>query len=290
MDIMKRVAVVTGSNKGIGLSIVKGLLKRFDGVVFLTARDDGRGKAAVAKLNELGLRPEYHQLDVTDRNSVARFGSYIKEKYGGIDILVNNAAVFNATDFYLTYEESKEIIDINYFSYHIIQELLYPLVKDNGRILNISSDCGHLSNLRNEHWIKKLSSESLTVEEINEFANWHLEAIKSGTFNKSDFADDGTVAAYRVAKVAVSALTRIQQKELESRNISVNSMHPGLVRTDMTKGVGFYDSDQAAETPLYLVLEAPQTLKAAYIWFDRQVLDWFDPNADWYFKCKTLAN
>ncbi|CAH0603569.1 unnamed protein product [Chrysodeixis includens] len=290
MDIMKRVAVVTGSNKGIGLSIVKGLLKRFDGVVFLTARDDGRGKAAVAKLNELGLRPEYHQLDVTDRNSVARFGDYIKEKYGGIDILVNNAAVVGGGSGNGTYEETKQVIDINYFSFHVIQELLYPLVRDNGRILNISSDCGHLSNIRNEHWIKKLSSESLTVEDIDEFVNWHLEAVRTGTFNKADIADEGTVASYRVAKVAVSALTRIQQKELESRNISVNSMHPGLVRTDMTKGVGFYDSDQAAETPLYLVLEAPQTLKAAYIWFDRQVLDWFDPNADWYFKCKTLAN
>ncbi|XP_026738050.1 carbonyl reductase [NADPH] 1-like [Trichoplusia ni] len=287
---MVKVAVVTGSNKGIGLSIVKGLLKRFDGVVFLTARDDGRGKAAVAKLNELGLHPEYHQLDVTDRNSIARFADYIKEKYGGIDILVNNAGVFNATDLYLTYEESKEIIDINYFSYHIIQEYLYPLVRDNGRILNISSDCGHLSNLRNEYWIKKLSSRSLTVGEIDEFANWHLEAVKNGTFNKSDIADNGTVAAYRVAKVAVSALTRIQQKELEPRNISVNSMHPGLVRTEMTKGVGFFDADQAAETPLYLVLEAPHTLKGAYIWFDRQVLDWFDPNADWYFKCKTLSH
>ncbi|XP_026738049.1 carbonyl reductase [NADPH] 1-like [Trichoplusia ni] len=287
---MVKVAVVTGSNKGIGLSIVKGLLKRFDGVVFLTARDDGRGKAAVAKLNELGLHPEYHQLDITDRNSVARLADYIKEKYGGIDILVNNAAVVSGLDLNVSYKETKEVLDINYFSYHIIQELLYPLVRDNGRILNISSDCGHLSNVRNEYWIKKLSNKSLTVEEINEFVNWHLEAVRTGTFNKSDIADEGSIAAYRVAKVAVSALTMIQQRELDGRNISVNSLHPGFVRTDMTKGLGFLDVDQAAETPVNLLLEAPQSLKGAYVWYDGQVLDWFDANADYYFKFKTMLD
>ncbi|CAH0700945.1 unnamed protein product [Spodoptera exigua] len=281
---MVRVAVVTGSNKGIGFSTVKGLLKRFDGVVFLTSRDDGRGKAAVAKLNALGLHPEYHQLDVTDRSSVAKFRDYVRDKYGGIDILINNAAICNCTDLYLSYEESKNIIDINYFSFFIIQEYLYPLVRDNGRILNISSDCGHLSNIRNEYWIKRLSSKDLTVEDINEFVNWHLEAVKNGTFIRADFADEGTIAAYRVAKVAVSALTIIQQRELDGRNIIVNSMHPGLVRTDMTKGVGFLDADQAAETPLYMVLDAPASIKGAYVWYDKQVLDWYDPQADWYFK------
>uniref|UniRef100_A0A2A4JNM1 Carbonyl reductase n=1 Tax=Heliothis virescens TaxID=7102 RepID=A0A2A4JNM1_HELVI len=286
---MLKVAVVTGSNKGIGFSIVKGLLKRFQGVVFLTSRDDARGKAAVAKLNELGFYPEYHQLDVTDTHSVATFANYVKAKYGGIDILINNAAVCNCTELYLSYEESKYIIDVNYFSFFIIQEFLYPLIRNNGRILNISSDCGHLSNVRNEYWIKRLSSKDLTVKDINEFVDWHLEAVKNGTFNRSDFADDGTIAAYRVAKVAVSALTIIQQKELDARNISVNSMHPGLVRTDMTKGVGFYDADQAAETPLYLVLEAPASIKGAYIWHDRQVLDWYDPKADWYFKSITFS-
>lgn len=286
---MLKVAVVTGSNKGIGFSIVKGLLKRFQGVVFLTSRDDARGKAAVAKLNELGFYPDYHQLDVTDTDSVATFASYVKAKYGGIDILINNAAVCNCSELYLSYEETKYIIDVNYYSFFIIQEHLYPLIRNNGRILNISSDCGHLSNVKNEYWIKRLSSKDLTVKDINEFVEWHLDAVKNGTFNKSDFADDGTIAAYRVAKVGVSALSIIQQRELDARNIAVNSMHPGLVRTDMTKGVGFYDADQAAETPLYLVLEAPASIRGAYIWHDRQVLDWYDPKADWYFKSITFS-
>ncbi|XP_047987457.1 carbonyl reductase [NADPH] 1-like [Leguminivora glycinivorella] len=284
----QKVAVVTGSNKGIGLAIVKALCKRFDGTVYLTSRDEGRGKAAVAELNKLGLKPAYHQLDVIDRRSIERFRDHIKKNHGGIDVLINNAAVANSVALFNNYEESKYIIDINYKSLLTIQELLFPLIRNNGRIVNISSDCGHLSNIRDKYWIDRLSKKDLKVEDINEFVDWFLESVKNDNFNKDDIADGGTVAAYRVAKVGVSALTILQQKELESRNISVNSMHPGLVRTDMTVGVGFYNTDEAAETPVYLALDAPNTLKGAYVWYDRRVLDWYDYKADWFFKSSTL--
>ncbi|XP_059062724.1 carbonyl reductase [NADPH] 1-like [Achroia grisella] len=283
-----KVAVVTGSNKGIGYAIVKGLCKRFDGLVYLTSRDVARGETAVADLKKEGLQAAYHQLDVADKNSVIKFSEHLKNTHGGIDILINNAAVANSVQLYNDYDESKSIIDINYYSHLTIQEYFFPLIRNNGRVLNISSDCGHLSNVRNKNWIDRLSKKDLTLNDINDFVNWYLESVKKETFNKDDIADGGTVAAYRVSKVAVSALTLLQQKALASRNISVNSMHPGLVRTDMTVGVGFYSTDQAAETPLYLVLDAPQDLKGAYVWYDRKVLDWYDYNADYYFKSKTL--
>ncbi|XP_046961606.1 carbonyl reductase [NADPH] 1-like [Vanessa cardui] len=286
---MSKVAVVTGSNKGLGFGIVKGLCQRFDGVVFLTSRDDTRGQNAVTELNKIGLHPEYHQLDVTEKESVTRFRDYVKQKYGGIDILINNAAVGEGLA-PSTYEQSKKIIDINYKSILIIQELIYPLVKNNGRILNISSSCGHLSNLKNSYWIGRLSKRDLTGEDINDFTDWFLNSKKDGTYSSEDFVDNGVIAAYRVAKIALSAMTMIQQRELEARNISVNSMHPGIVRTDMSKGLGFYSIDQAAETPIYLVLDAPQTLKGAYVWFDKRVLDWYDYKADYYFTIAELGD
>lgn len=284
----KKVAIVTGSNKGIGFAIVKGLLEKFDGVVYLTSRDEGRGKAAVSELNKLGLHPEYHQLDVSDRESVIKFSDHIKNTHGGIDILINNAAIANSVTLHNTYEESIDIININFYSILTIQEFLFPLVRDNGRILNISSDCGHISNLRNKHWIDRFTKKDFTKEDVLQFVSWYSESAKNGTWKNEELADDGTVAAYRIAKMALSAMTILQQKELASRNISVNSMHPGLVRSDMTGGVGFYSIDDAAKTPIYLVLEAPQDLKGAYIWYDGKVLDWYDYNADYFFKSKTL--
>ena len=90
----KRVAVVTGSNKGIGLAIVRSLCKKFDGDVVLTSRDEGRGNEAVAELKEKeGLNPVYHQLDITSRDSIEGLVAFIRDKYGGLDILINNAGI-----------------------------------------------------------------------------------------------------------------------------------------------------------------------------------------------------
>ncbi|KPI98446.1 Carbonyl reductase [NADPH] 1 [Papilio xuthus] len=278
-----KVAVVTGSNKGIGLSIVKGLCKRFTGIVYLTSRDIERGNNAIEDLRKQGLFPRYHQLDVTDRESVLKFKNYLQSKYGGIDILVNNAGVA-VSEAYPNFEENQMIIDTNYKSILTIQELIFPLIRDNGRILNISSDCGHLSNIKNKYWIDRLSSRSLNMEDIQEFIDWFLKACESNTFRRDDIADDGSFAAYRVAKVALSAATILQQKELQTRNISVNSMHPGLVRTDMSRHIGFLSADEAAVTPLHLVLDAPDSLKGAYVWFDGKLIDWYNYNSDCYFK------
>ena len=85
---------VTGANKGIGFAIVRALCKQLDnGIVYLTARNEERGREAVARLNQEGLQPKFLQLDVTDPASVKQLKDYIKETYGGLDILVNNAGI-----------------------------------------------------------------------------------------------------------------------------------------------------------------------------------------------------
>lgn len=87
------VAVVTGSNKGIGFEIVRAMCKQFPGDVYLTARDPGRGQEAVAKLQEEGLHPLFHQLDIDDPQSIRALRDFLKQKYGGLNVLVNNAAI-----------------------------------------------------------------------------------------------------------------------------------------------------------------------------------------------------
>lgn len=284
----EKVAVVTGSNKGIGFAIVEGLCKRFDGVIYLTSRDEDKGKAATAKLKKRDSdNPHFHQLDVSDKESVIRFRDFIKQKHGGIDILINNAGVVAPLN--NNYENCKNVIDINYGGILNAQEYLFPLLRDNARVLNISSNCGHLSNLRNMDWIKRLSKKDLSKTDIDDFVNWFLESVKKGTFKRSDFADGGTIPSYRVSKVALSALTMVQQKELEPRGISVNSIHPGLVSTDMTMHIGFLTPDEAAETPVDLVLDAPPSLKGKYIWYNGEIVDWFDYKSDRYFKVTSVG-
>ncbi|XP_050665441.1 carbonyl reductase [NADPH] 1-like [Leptidea sinapis] len=280
----QRVAVVTGSNKGLGYAVVKGLCKTFNGIVYLTCRNEQRGIEAVRKLSEIGLKPSFHKLDVSDKESVENFANFIKTKHGGFDVLVNNAAILEWEQVYPDYEAAKRNIDINYRSLLTIEEFLFPLLRDNARVVNISSACGHLSNLKNEKWLDVLQSEDLTTEQINEFVDEYLQSVRDGTFNKEDFVDNGKHAEHRVSKIALTALTMVQQKKYYSRNISINAVHPGHVKTDMARGGGVTDPDEAAKTILYLINDASPKLKGTFIWSDGKIIDWFDVNGDYYYK------
>lgn len=89
----RKVALVTGSNKGIGLAVVRALCKQYDGDVFLTARDVGRGTVAVEGLKAEGLTLLFRQLDITDLGSVRAARDFFTAEYGGVDVLVNNAGI-----------------------------------------------------------------------------------------------------------------------------------------------------------------------------------------------------
>ncbi|CAH2265643.1 jg15727 [Pararge aegeria aegeria] len=277
-----KVAIVSGANKGLGFAIVKGLCQNYKGIVYLTARDESRGLEAVKKLNDLGLKPMFHLLDVTEKNSIEKLAEYIKTKHGGFDVLVNNAAILEWDEVYPTYEAAKRNIEINYKSLLNIEALLYPLLRDGARVVNVSSACGHLSNLRNKKWLDLLTKQDLNKEDINYFVDEYLESVKNGTFRKEDFADDGKHAEHRVSKIALTALTMVQQKLYP--NISINAVHPGSVDTDMAKLKKGVNPDEAAKTVLYLILEASPKLKGTFMWYNRKLIDWYDVEGDYYYK------
>ncbi|XP_014367812.2 carbonyl reductase [NADPH] 1 [Papilio machaon] len=279
-----KIAVVTGANKGLGFSIVKGLCFKFDGVVYLTARDEKRGLEAVDKLKALGLHPEFHLLDVSNENSVKNFADYIKTKHGRLDVLINNAAILEWNEIYPTYDAAKRNIDINYRSLLTIEKWLYPLLTDGARVVNVSSACGHLSNLKNKKWLEILQKKDLTTKEINDFVEEYLESVRNGTFNKDDFADDGKHAEHRVSKMAMTALTMVQQRKYQDKNISINAVHPGHVKTDMADGGGDLEADKAAQTILYLVLDASPNMKGVFLWHDKKIVDWYDYEGDYFCK------
>lgn len=279
----EKVAIVTGSNKGLGYAVVKGLCQKFNGIVYLTSRDQKRGSEAVKELNKLGLFPQYHALDVSDDESIKKLAEFIKNKHGGFDVLVNNAAILEWQEVYPTYEAAKRNIDTNFKSLLTIEKFLYPLLRDTARVVNVSSACGHLSNLKDEKWLNILKSPDLTTEQINEFVDEYLESVRNGTFDKTRFADNGKHAEHRVSKIATTALTMIQQRKY--KNIIINAVHPGHVKTDMANGGGEVDPDKAAKVVLYLILEASPKLKGTFMWYNGKLIDWLDSDSDFYYQC-----
>ncbi|CAK1542334.1 unnamed protein product [Leptosia nina] len=269
-----KVAVVTGANKGIGYGVVKELCMREVKKVYLTARDVKRGTDAVEALKKEGYDPIFHQLEVTDEESVKKFAEFLKAEHGGIDILINNAAVMTQTFDKVTYEDATRVINVNFYSILLIEKYLFPLLNDNARVVNVSSDCGLLSRLKNKHWIDKLSRKDLKLKDVEEFIHWFLDSVKSNTFNQEDF-NITILISYVVSKIALTAYTWIQQRNID-RGICINALHPGFVTTSMTKNCGMISVEQASDAPVYLVLDADQSLKGKYIWFDKTEKDWYD--------------
>lgn len=276
-----KVALVTGANRGIGYAIVEELLIRGVKTVYLTARNIKKGKDAVAILELEGLHPKFHQLDVTDELSVKNCAKYIKDNHGGLDLLINNAAVMTEFVRSTTYEDSVKVLNTNYYGVLTVEKYFFPILRENARVLNISSDCGHISNLKNKEWIARLTREDITRADVDAFVEWFLFSVKYSRWRICDFREI-VLLAYRVSKIALCALTRAQQRRID-RNISINSIHPGLVQTGMTNWRGFYTTKESSKVPVYVALDVDQSVKGRYFWFDKTEKGWEDPS--WPLYC-----
>ena len=144
------VAVVTGSNKGIGFAIVRGLCKKWSGDVYLTSRDEGRGQQAVETLRQEGLHPLFHVLDINNEDTIVKLRDDIKEKHGGIDILINNAGIAfkqDATEPFAV--QAKVTLETNYWANKRACDILFPILNPGARVVNVSSSVGFLGHLIN---------------------------------------------------------------------------------------------------------------------------------------------
>ncbi|HME64798.1 MAG TPA: SDR family oxidoreductase [Streptosporangiaceae bacterium] len=187
---MSTISLVTGANRGIGREVCRQLAE-LGHTVILTARAPGAAGAAAQ-----AVRAEPMRLDVTDRASVADAADWTRQRYGKLDVLVNNAAIT-----YDTWQRAvtadlavvREAAETNlYGPWLMVQEFL-PLLRnsDHPRIVNVSSEAASLAGM------------------------------------------GGGTPAYTASKVALNALTRMLADELRRDRILVNAVCPGWVATDM---------------------------------------------------------
>jgi NAD(P)-dependent dehydrogenase (short-subunit alcohol dehydrogenase family) len=143
----KRIAVVTGANRGIGLEICRQLAQAGMHVI-LTARDEAKGKAAAKKLGV-----ESHPLDVDSDESVKAFLRWIKDTHGRCDVLINNAGVMldprGSRVLDSKIETYRETLETNLLGPLRMIQAIAPLMKKQGygRIVNMSSGQGQLSEM-----------------------------------------------------------------------------------------------------------------------------------------------
>lgn len=269
---VNKVAVVTGANKGLGYSIVKKLCEKYSGKVYLTSRDERRGTKACDELKKLGLNPSFHQLDVSDKESVNNFVKQIREQNEEVEILINNAGILFLKDAPepKTFQ-AEQTVFVNFTALVDFTEAILPFVKNGGRIVNITSSSGHLCRIPSEELRRKFQSETLTLEELKTLVNSYVEDVKQDQEIK-EWGD----SPYVVSKVAVNAYTFMLHRRLAPKGITVNCVHPGYVMSDMTRGGGSITPDDAADVPVRLALTPWGA--GLYVWHNGTVVPWDGPD------------
>ncbi len=192
---METIVLVTGANRGIGLEVGRQLAEQ-GALVLLSGRNLEATNLAAAAIAKEGYLVEALQLDVTQPKQIDLAASELETRFGKLDILVNNAAVYldeGSSIFEVSSGTFQDTLATNLVGPLILTRRMLPLLKRSqaGRIVNVSSGMGALHDMR------------------------------------------GGEAAYRVSKTGLNALTRIMASELQASGIKVNAICPGWVRTDM---------------------------------------------------------
>ena len=240
MNQVKRVALVTGSNRGLGLETCR-QLGHLGYQVILTARDETAGVAAATELREKGLDVQYRHLDVTDHDEIGRLVKSLKEAPGRIDALVANAGIFpegiNYPDITSALDVDmatvRQTLETNTLGHMALYQAVIPVMQAQGygRIAILSSVGGRLSDM------------------------------------------GAGMPGYRMSHVANNALARIFAAETENDNIKINTVCPFWVKTRMGGPEALREVDEGAETITWLAT-LPDDGPTGGFFQDKQQMEW----------------
>jgi NAD(P)-dependent dehydrogenase (short-subunit alcohol dehydrogenase family) len=167
MNDTNPIIVVTGGNRGIGFEICRQLAGRGAQVV-LTARKPEAGEQAIKKLAEQNLSAQFHPLNVTGPESVAALRDFLERNFGRLDVLINNAGIIadeEAAGLEVKLATVRATLETNTLAPLYLAQTLAPLLKRSqaGRIVNMSSGMGALSDMEGGHAAYRISKAALNA-------------------------------------------------------------------------------------------------------------------------------
>jgi NAD(P)-dependent dehydrogenase (short-subunit alcohol dehydrogenase family) len=222
----KKVALITGANKGLGFETARQLGTQ--GItVLIGARDEARGKTAAETLVKEGIDAHYIHLDIEKPAGFKEVYKAIESQYGKLDILVNNAGINIEKSGWgvntvtkSTPADMRKTFDTNFFNLVELTQVLLPLIEKApaGRIVNLSSILASLEHHANPN---------------------------SPIYNSKAFA-------YDASKTALNQFTVHLAHALKDTHVKVNSAHPGWVKTDLGTDAAPMNVQDGAKTSVWL--------------------------------------
>lgn len=202
-----KTVIITGANSGIGKETAVDLARR-GGKVYIACRDTKRGEDALKEIKERSESNNVHllQLDLSSMESIRQFSKKFHELENHLHILINNAGVMAAPKGF-TKDGFEMQIGTNHMGHFLLTNLLLDLLKQSSpsRIVVVSSLF---------HWYGRINREDLNSEKS--YWRW---------------------IAYGQSKLANILFARELSKRLEGTGVTVNSLHPGAVKTGLTRDI-----------------------------------------------------
>lgn len=218
----KKIALITGANKGLGLEAAR-QLGALGITVLIGARDEAKGRQAADELKSKGADAHALVIDIADHESIRLAKEQVERRFGRLDVLVNNAAIMvDRSDGPSagSLEALRDTLETNVVGLVDVTQQFLPLLRKSsaGRIVNLSSILGSLG----EH--SRPGSSIYGVLTV-----W-----------------------YNMSKAAVNMYTVNLAHELKGTKIKVNAAHPGWVKTDMGGPEAPMELVDGAKTTVFL--------------------------------------
>jgi NAD(P)-dependent dehydrogenase (short-subunit alcohol dehydrogenase family) len=213
--VTARVVCVTGASQGVGLETAKLFAQRGDTVI-ATSRDAARADAAYA---DLGLDVVAHELDITDQPSVDRLTAFIAERYGRLDVLVNNAGRgVRGTLEQLSVNDLTKSLDVNFLGAARMTKAFLPMMRSarGGRLIAVSSIAGAMGQpFRDAYCAAKFALEGLyeSLRPVAAMWNVHVIIVEPGPIDSE----------FDARSLVVSATDDAELAEIETRYLAALS-------------------------------------------------------------------
>jgi NAD(P)-dependent dehydrogenase (short-subunit alcohol dehydrogenase family) len=225
MPTDKKIALITGANKGIGFETARELGEA-GWTVLLGARNADLGRAAESKLRGENVDAHFVPLEVTDAQTISAAAAKIQSGFARLDALVNNAGIVDKQDGRASVASVagvERVMQTNFFGVVAVTQAMLPLLRKSkaARIINVSSGLGSIGRNANPPWESR----------------WSL-------------------LGYCSSKAALSMFTVQLAVELKEERIAVNAVNPGYTATDINDNRGTQSlAEGAAEIVRLALLE-----------------------------------